>query len=165
MSSNCLIQNCLYNCCNYAGYCTTSSSSCYNYYADYYAVYTIAWWLWTIIGVGIFLFVVSVIACIVCCCRACAKSSTEEIIIDANSTSVNAGYNYNTGQNYNYNNGAYAGQPIYSGQPIAGNMEMKQYWRLIEIKDKSIIEKFLISFTQSLQILKYKLSQPIHFYT
>lgn len=129
MSSACLYQSCFYNCCsNQFGTCATSASACVYYTQDYYSVYALAWWIWTLIGVGIFLFVVCIIGIIVCCCRAC-RNSSQEVIIDNN---ANMGYNYGN----NTVSAAYGGSPgtynnqVYLGQPVGGNvgnMEMKQF--------------------------------------
>ena len=127
MSSNCVDQYCSADCCNIYGYCPTytggsSYSSCYYYYDDYSYV-ILSWWIWTLIGVGIFLFVVSVIAIIVCCCRACSRTQLDqEVVIDNTNPSINTGY-YNNGYNQGYDqNYAYNNQ--YQGQ---ANVEMNNY--------------------------------------
>ena len=177
MSSSCISQYCSADCCNYYGTCPTYSgsssyTSCYYYYDDYYSYYILSWWVWTLIGVGIFLFVISVIAIIVCCCRACSASAGQEVIIDNTNPSINSEYNYNAGYNANYNadfnyNQGYNQQGVAmnvqaggmgTGQGVTmnvdagyggGNVEMRAYWSFICL----FVFWYLLTFKNKILIL------------
>ena len=132
--SSCYAYYCSQNCCNYYGYCPSSTGSSLNtqcyYYYDYYYYNVYAWWIYLIIGICSLIglcIIIAIISCIVR--RRKANYAAQNTVVVEGGTSPSYSnpdngqgqYNQNYQQgnnaayemgNMNMNNQAYYGEPV-----------------------------------------------------